>query len=39
MFDKKQKYCVKCIGLVIDVRLYDRRAFYKENKNLFMLCK
>ena len=39
MFDKKEKNCVKGIGLVIDVRLYDRRAFYKENKNLFMLCK
>ena len=28
MFDKKRKSCVKCIHLVIDDGLYDRKAFY-----------
>ena len=28
MFDKKQKNCVKRIGLVTDDGLYDRKAFY-----------
>ena len=29
MFDKKQKSCIKCIHLVSDDGLYDRKAFYK----------
>ena len=28
MFDKKQKSCVKCIHLVTDDGIYDRKAFY-----------
>ena len=28
MFDKKQKRCVKCIHLVNDDGLYNRKAFY-----------
>ena len=28
MFDKKQKCCVKCIHLVTDDGLYNRKAFY-----------
>ena len=31
MFDKKQKSCVKCIYLVTDDGLYDRKTFYKVN--------
>ena len=29
MFDKKQKCCVKCIHLVTDDGLYNRKFFYK----------
>ena len=29
MFDRKQKSCVKCIHIVIDDGLYDRKDFYK----------
>ena len=29
MFDKKQKSCIKCINLVTDDGLYNRKAFYK----------
>ena len=28
MSDKKQKSCVKCIHLVTDDGLYDRKTFY-----------
>ena len=35
IFDKKQKSCVKCIDLVTDDGLYDRKVFYKV-KNIYI---
>ena len=37
MFDKKQKSCVKCIHLVTDDGLYDRKAFYKVKIDFYSL--